>query len=200
MTKEPSRPAAWETTLTASFYKLAENKKAQMILALILLLLAIRMFIPANPPVDQAVVTSGQNVADKFASVGEYKLSLERQLALALSQMHGVGQVTVMLTLEATFDRQLAVNVEQTTRTTEDRDGTGGSVVSQEKTLSSQPVMSRTGGSDSVVATTELMPRIKGVLVIASGAQDARIQEALTRAAQTILSLPAHKVQVLPGK
>lgn len=200
MTKELGRPAAWETTLTASFHKLAENKKAQMILAIILLLLAIRMFIPASPPVDQAVVASGQTAADKFASVGEYQLSLERQLTLALSQVHGVGQVTVMLTLGATFDRQLAVNVEQTTRTTEDRDGTGASIVSQEKTLSSQPVMSRTGGGDSVVATTELMPRIKGVLVIASGAKDARIQEALTRAVQTILSLPAHKVQVLPGK
>lgn len=200
MAKELNRPAAWETTLAASLYKLAENRRAQMILAIILLLLAIRMFIPPSAPADRGAVSTEQVLPSKWASVEEYQLSLERQLALTLSQMQGVGQVTVMLTLGTTFDQQLAVNVQQTTRTTEERDGTGVSNMTKEKIMSSQPVMSRVGGGESIVATTELMPRIKGVLIVATGAKDARIQESLMRAAQTILSLPAHKVQVLPGK
>ncbi|MBS3872821.1 MAG: hypothetical protein KGZ92_08455 [Firmicutes bacterium] len=200
MAKELNRPAAWETTLAASLYKLAENRRAQMILAIILLLLAIRMFIPPSAPADRGTVSTEQVLPSKWASVEEYQLSLERQLALTLSQMQGVGQVTVMLTLGTTFDQQLAVNVQQTTRTTEERDGTGVSNMTKEKIMSSQPVMSRVGGGESIVVTTELMPRIKGVLIVATGAKDARIQESLMRAAQTILSLPAHKVQVLPGK
>jgi len=200
LAKELNRPAAWETTLAASLYKLAENRRAQMILAIILLLLAIRMFIPPSAPADRGTVSTEQVLPSKWASVEEYQLSLERQLALTLSQMQGVGQVTVMLTLGTTFDQQLAVNVQQTTRTTEERDGTGVSNMTKEKIMSSQPVMSRVGGGESIVVTTELMPRIKGVLIVATGAKDARIQESLMRAAQTILSLPAHKVQVLPGK
>ncbi|MBT9135831.1 MAG: hypothetical protein DDT34_00896 [Firmicutes bacterium] len=200
MAKVENRPLALETTLTTALHQLAASKKAQMILAIILLLVTIRMFLPANVPPEGGAKVVLPGTPPDLTGIQQYQLSLEKQLGEMLSQVKGAGQVRVMLTLGTTSEVKLAANVRQTSRITEEKDAAGVTTVSREETHSSEPVMSRGTGGDSVVTTTELMPRINGVLVIVGGAVDPRLLETLTKATQTILSLPAHKVQVLTGK
>jgi len=192
-----------ENTLIQSVQRLVENKKVQLVLALVLVLLAIRLYFPTTAPPDaqlvQAPATGTQSNA-AITSMQQYQDSLQKQLESVLGQIKGAGQVTVMLSLASTSDIELAANTQVSSHTTEEKDAAGMSKTTTEETHSSQPVMARTTGGDSVVKLKELTPKISGVAVIASGANDAKIQAALTHAVQTILSLPAHRVRVFPGK
>lgn len=193
-----------DNTLTQTVQRLIENKKVQLVLALILVLLAIRLYFPATAPPDAQLVqgSASGNTQTHAAIVAmqQYQDSLEGQLESVLGQIKGAGQVTVMLTLASSNDVEVASNTQDTSRTTEETDPSGTTKVSIEETHSSQPVMARNTGGDSVVKLKELTPQISGVVVIASGANDPKMQASLTQAVQTILSLPAHRVRVFPGK
>ena len=194
-----------DNTLVQTVQRLIENKKVQLILALILVLLAIRLYFPATTQPDAELVkasTSGgvQQTSAAIAAMQQYQGSLERQLESVLGQIKGAGQVTVMLTLASSNDVEVASNIQQTSRTTEEKDPSGTSKVTKEENLSSHPVMARNTSGDTVVKLKELTPEISGVVVIASGANDPKMQASLTQAVQTILSLPAHRVRVFPGK
>ncbi|MDP3488318.1 MAG: hypothetical protein Q8S19_10395 [Bacillota bacterium] len=194
-----------DNTLVQTVQRLIENKKAQLILALILVLLAIRLYFPATAPAPDAqlVKASASGNAQTNAAIQAmqtYQGSLEKQLESVLGQIKGAGQVTVMLTLASSNDVEVASNTQKTSRTTEEKDLSGTSKLTKEETHSSQPVMARNTSGDSVVKLKELTPEISGVVVIASGASDPKMQASLTQAVRTILSLPAHRVRVFPGK
>jgi len=43
----------------------------------------------------------------------------------------------------------------------------------------------------------ELMPEVKGVLVVAEGASDATVKENLVNSVKVLLDIPVHKIQVV---
>jgi len=191
-----------DSTVVQTLQRLIENKKVQLVAALILMLLAIRLYFPAQGTPDAQLVSGNTATTSQTTtalSILEYQESLSKELESLLSQIQGAGKVNVMLTLASSNDVHVAVNMQQTSRTTEEKDTTGVTKVTKEETHSSQPVMSRNTSGDSVVKLKELMPQISGVVVVASGAKDSRIQASLASAVQTILSLPAHRVRVFPG-
>lgn len=192
-----------DNTLVQTLQRLIENKKVQLILALIMVLLAIRLYFPASTVPDAQLVNanspSNTQANAAIMAVQQYQSSLEKQLQSVLGSIKGAGQVTVMLTLASSNDVEIASNTQATSRTTEEKDASGMSKLTTEETHSSQPVMARNTSGDSVVKLKELTPEISGVVVIASGANDPKMQASLTYAVQTILSLPAHRVRVFPG-
>lgn len=202
---QDSRSLRAETTLVQTMQRLIENKKVQIILALVLVLLAIRLYFPAAPTTpDAQLVDAGENAktgqsVSTIAAIQQYQASLEKQLGIVLSEIKGAGKVTVMLTLASTNDILAATNLVETTRTSEEKDSTGTSKVTVEESHSSQPVIARISGGDTIVKLKEILPEVSGVVVIATGANDARLQATLSQAVQTILSLPAHRVRVFPG-
>lgn len=192
-----------ESTLVQTVQRLIENKKVQLVVALILVLLAIRLYFPAESAPDAHLVNaSNQSAAQNTAAIlaiQQYQNSLEKQLEAVLTQIKGAGKITVMLTLASSNDVELANNMQQTSRLTEEKDTTGTTKVTKEETYSSQPVMSRNTSGETVTKLKEITPEISGVVVVSSGANDVKVQAALTQAVQTILSLPAHRVRVFQG-
>lgn len=142
---------------------------------------------------DEAVTSSGtvlQYEAEK---------TLKSDLVKILSQIEGVGRVSVELTYESGPEYELAYDRQVTTSETEERDDAGGirriSEMSEEykvvlvKDKTEQPVIVR-----------EIRPKLRGVLVVAEGADNSRVKAMLFNAVQAVLDLPAHKIQVLPAK
>lgn len=205
MSMDASRSRTYaESTLVQTMHRLLENKKVQMLLALVLVLVSIRLYFPTDAAPDAALVNSNTTnqpqATSALTAITQYQNSLEKQLEAHLTKIAGAGQVSVMLTLASTSDAHIALNTQKTSRHTEEKNGTGTTMTTAEQTYSSQPVMTRGQGLDGVVKLKENMPEVNGVVVVATGAKDPRIEQLLTRAAQTILSLPAHKVRVFPGK
>ena len=49
---------------------------------------------------------------------------------------------------------------------------------------------------NSPVVVKEKQPEIQGVLVVAQGANNSMVKQAITESAQTLLGIPAHRVTV----
>lgn len=127
----------------------------------------------------------------------DYGTILENKLEHVLSQLKGVGSVKVMITLEDTVERIPAFNTTKNNETTNELDSQGGTreIVREDMTI--QVV---TGSEGSPVVLKEIKPTVKGVIVIAEGAEDLEVKERLYQAVKTVLGIPGNKVEVYASK
>lgn len=89
------------------------------------------------------------------------------------------------------------MNVQTTQKTTEEKDSSGGTRVTREESQSSSLL---TGANNQLVALQENLPPVTGVIVVAQGADDAGVRLTLNRVVQTLLSIAAHRIEVIAGK
>jgi len=134
-------------------------------------------------------------------SWSDFQTRLERSLAEALAQIAGVGEVRVLLTADGPRREYLA-NQTKEVRTTVDSDRAGVERQITEERTTTQYVLvaadDRKGEQPIVVQ--EGRPPIRGVLVIADGARDPRVRLDILRAVETVLGVPAHRIEVMPRK
>jgi len=130
----------------------------------------------------------------------DYQQQLQRELEGILSRIEGAGQVTVMLTLEDDAETVYASNQEASRRDTREEDSQGGVRQQQEHDSREQLVIVQAGNEQQPVAVKKIRPRIRGVLVVASGVDNPIIKERLTQAVQGVLDMPAYKITVQKGR
>lgn len=129
-----------------------------------------------------------------------YEDALEGKLTHLLSQVRGAGAVSVSVILESTGTIEHAKNIVRETKTIQEKDHSGGIRTTTEAKESEQVLMSKEGGIDRPVMVREYKPVIKGVLVVADGAQDSSVKANLTKAVETGLGIPSYKITVLPHR
>ena len=122
---------------------------------------------------------------------------LERRLESILRSVEGVGNVRVMITLASGPQKVYAQNVVQSDSSVSETDSAGGR--REQRDISGQHTMTTItrDGNQEPVLIREYEPVVEGVIIAAQGANDARIRQELGAAAQTVLGLEAHQVQVL---
>jgi len=121
---------------------------------------------------------------------------LSRQLEEILSLVAGAGQVRVMLTM-GNSSSVYAQNSQVSLSTTVEDDGDGGSRNIDSETSSLNFVMVRMAdGSERPLRLQEVRPAIEGVMIVAQGAGDVAVRDALIRGAATVLGIGVHQVQV----
>ncbi len=147
----------------------------------------------AKQPEDQA----GQDPASDLTKLENL---LAQRLEQALNQISGAGQVRVTVNLASTTQKDYAVNTNTNSKNTQEHDQKGGNRVITETDENEQMVLVREnqGNKEEPVVVKEIKPEVKGVIVVAEGAEDPAIKADLVKAVQVYLSLPAHRVIVLP--
>lgn len=111
----------------------------------------------------------------------EYVKNLENKLANVLSKISGAGKVNVLITLQSGFGYEYACDEE--TRTTSSGDTlTTKSVI----LVSNEPVVEK-----------EIYPTIKGVVIVATGAENFGVKMNLMNAATTVLEIDSSKITIL---
>ncbi|NLY54776.1 MAG: hypothetical protein GX060_09215 [Firmicutes bacterium] len=189
-------------SMTTIWGRLGNNRFLLVGLIGVVALLAIQLLWPGQPatmPIPNATPVGGQVQSGDaiLEQITAYRQSLEEQLAELLSGIQGVGEVRVMLSLASGPEIVPAMSVQTSQRTTEEKDSNGGTRVIQEDSKSSNLL---TNSSNQMMRIQEKLPPINGVVIVAQGADRADVRLELTRAVQTICNVPAHLVQVLPGK
>ena len=128
-----------------------------------------------------------------------YELALAAELEALLSQVRGAGQVRVSVSVDRGPAYIFGYNTTNDTRTTEERDSTGGTRLAQEVTTSQQPVILRDNAQgERPLIAEEARPEVTGVLVLATGAEDSWVRLDLVRAVQALFPLSSHRITVLP--
>lgn len=137
------------------------------------------------------------STATKADSDALYAAQLEERLTEALSQVAGVGEARVMITLKASSE--LVVEKEQPVRrsSTNESDAVGGNRTISEVTSEESVVYRSDGSASEPYVVKTLPPRIEGVLVIAEGAGNGNVSRTIVEIAQALFDVEAHKVKVV---
>ena len=128
----------------------------------------------------------------------EYHEILEERLRAALSQVEGVGETEVMITLKSTQEKQVEKDVNKKENTTQETDSQGGSRNSYSYEEENTVIFAEDGnGNQAPYVVKELLPEIEGVLVVCEGGDKAGVQTEVYEAVEALLGVPAHKIKVL---
>jgi stage III sporulation protein AG len=103
-----------------------------------------------------------------------------------------------MITLEDSVEKIPATNTTKSSEQTTETDSEGGKRDSIREDSSTQIVNHSSDGS--IVVLKEVNPNIKGVIVVADGAEDPIILEILYEAVKTVLGVSGNKVNVYSSK
>ncbi len=121
---------------------------------------------------------------------------VEVRLKKILERIKGSGEVEVMVTFEMGSEIIPASNTVETKDTTEEKDSNGGirTVTSQNLTENIVTTNDSTGNKPLVIK--EIKPQVKGVIVVAEGADDIEVKVQLYDAVKTVLQVSGDRVQV----
>ena len=123
-----------------------------------------------------------------------YEKNLESRLENLLSNVDGVGNVKVMITLSYGKEIVIADDINSSLISTKEIDKSGTTRETQDKKTESKKII--IDGKDPLILK-EIQPKVEGVIIIAEGGDDIYIKQELIKSAQTILNVDAHKIQVL---
>ncbi len=127
---------------------------------------------------------------------GASKDETEINLGFILSKIKGAGKVEVMITYVSGNEAIPAVDVNSSESNTQEKDKEGGTRNIKESNRQNSIVYEENQGVKKPFVVKELMPKVKGVVIVADGAGDAEVKMDLTRAAQALLDVAAYKIQV----
>ncbi len=180
--------------LLARYMKLDTKKKIQYaaILLVVIVILAIYFAsVGGNKPANDND-TSSAAANSSAVSSGD---STAEQLQKTLSAIEGAGRVEVMITYESTGEIVPAFSVDKQSSTTTDEGEDGKSTTNSENTQSEVVTIGGSSGSEALVLR-ENSPKIKGVIVVAQGADNIGVRLNLLDAVQTILDIRPDQVNV----
>ncbi len=113
----------------------------------------------------------------------DYEKQLEARLTEMLSSMHGVGTVSVMITVKGSTEQIFAEEVKE-------------SAGEHSNQTEHAPVITKQDGDESALIRKTEYPDIHGVAILCTGGNNAVIREQVCNAVSTILGIPVSHIYV----
>ena len=126
-----------------------------------------------------------------FTSSSEYAKQLEEKLTLTIGGLKGVKDVRVLVSVSSGGEVVIANNIEE--KTVENEEGKNVTVI---KT----PIIVTENGTSKPIILMEVLPKINGVLIVATGAEDVNVKLNIFKAVEAIINIPSENIQVFAGK
>ena len=143
----------------------------------------------ASEAKDGAIETLNQSNKDP-------KSEMESKLQAILSKISGAGKVEVMITFYTGNEYIPAVDVNTSENSTQEKDKEGGSRVVRQTDIENSTIYEEVDGSKKPFIIKEILPKVKGVVIVADGAADAEVKANLAKATEALLDIATHKIQV----
>lgn len=134
---------------------------------------------------DQNQSQSGETTLANVQSLKE----TEEQMEKILSQIDGVGNLQLMLTVESAGEKQLAQDTELSY--------SGETTAPDEYSRKSDTVVLSGDNGDAAVVTKNISPTYRGALVVCQGAENASVKLAVTQAVAALTGLSSDRITVV---
>lgn len=167
--------------------RIKKIKHIEIIIGIIAVVLMIVIYagVSANSK-DNGASDAGKTV------VYEESDDWETKLAEILANVEGVGKTEVMITYVSTTEK---ITANTTTTNNNTSSSTNGSTNSSTSITQSPVIVTNSGKSEPYI-TKEIMPEVKGVIIVAEGADNPVTKLAIMRAAQTALQINAGNIEI----
>ncbi|PAE22132.1 stage III sporulation protein AG [Bacillus sp. 7504-2] len=132
--------------------------------------------------------------------ISSYEARYEAQLKDALEGIAGVSDVMVVVNVDATEKSVYEKNTVTRSQTTEETDREGGQRKVEDQSKDSQIVIIRDGEKEVPIELETKKPQIRGVLVVAKGADNIQVKKWIIESVTKLLDVPSHRVSVMPRK
>lgn len=149
---------------------------------------------------DEDVETFGQKKIDGNEIISAYEDHYETELKDALEGIQGVNDVTVVVNVDATEKKVLEKNVVIQSQKTDESDREGGTRNVEDQSKDEQLVIIREGEKEVPIVIETKKPEIRGVLVVAKGADNIQVKKWIIESVTKLLDVPSHRVSVMPKK
>ncbi|AKS38867.1 stage III sporulation protein AG [Anoxybacillus gonensis] len=136
----------------------------------------------------------------KLKQIADYEERYEQQLKEALEAIVGVGEVKVIVNVDATEQNVLEKNAIVQKKRTMEEDKEGGKRQIEDESTDEKIVIVRKGDEETPLVLQTKKPDIRGVLVVAKGADQVQVKKWIVEAVTRTLNVPSHRVAVLPKK
>lgn len=131
----------------------------------------------------------------------EYEEAYQNQLKEILTKIVGVGEVEVLVTIDSTEETVVERNTKETQQTTNEKDQHGATRHITDINRDGEVVLYEvSGGGKQPLVTKTIKPKIRGVVVVAKGAENLTVKKMISEAVERGLEVPAHRISILPRK
>ncbi|WP_134699602.1 stage III sporulation protein AG [Ammoniphilus sp. YIM 78166] len=153
---------------------------------------------PVSSHADQAVFSTKVKSSDM--TIADYEELYESQLKGMLEEVLGVGEVSVMVNLDSTEEVVVEKDISVRSSTTKEVDKEKATRDINDSTRDEKVVIIRADEGEQPIVLKRLKPRVRGVLVVAKGAENMKVKAFITDAVQKVLHVEPHKISILPKK
>lgn len=189
----------WKNLLKTNQKKWKTDLFVVMILGMLLLLLSSSFF-GKNPNEEESTAILEKTQEKEEMAVSTQR-SLERRLESILSKVQGAGEIRVMVTMTHSTELIVAEETKSEQSTTTENGQQGDQrVIENRKQENKVILLENKDGSNTPLVLKEMEPKVEGIVIVAQGGDDILVKESLSRAAQALLNVPAHKVEILKMK
>ncbi|MGD6774697.1 MULTISPECIES: stage III sporulation protein AG [Bacillaceae] len=150
-------------------------------------------------PEDEPVFGQSDD-ANAPSTISDYEASFENQLKDALEAITGVNDVSVVVNVDSSEQKVFQKNVTTSQQNTVETDQNGGKRDVTDTSKDEQVLVIRKNEQEIPVVTETKKPVIRGVLIVAKGAENIHVKQMILDAVTRVLDVPQHKVAVLPKK
>ena len=149
---------------------------------------------------EEDVETFGQKNQSNFKSVKDYEEYLQNEMKEALETIAGVEEVKVVIYVDSSEKKVYERNKTTQKQVTEETDQEGGKRTVEDTSVDEQLVLVKKGDKEGPIVSETHKPSVRGVLVVAKGAENIQIKKWIIEAVTRSLDVPSHRVSVMPKK
>ncbi|NIK67603.1 stage III sporulation protein AG [Paenibacillus sp. BK720] len=153
---------------------------------------------PNPPPQDTAA--SSNSLSTDTSPFAAIEGPLENRLKEILEKIVGVGSVDVLVTIDSTEEIEVARTDQESQSITDEIDRNGGKRHITAINKDGQVVIAEVAGDQKPIVTKTINPSIRGVLIVAKGAENLTVRRLIIDAVEKGVNVPANRISVAPSK
>ncbi|BCG60094.1 stage III sporulation protein AG [Paenibacillus sp. URB8-2] len=154
-----------------------------------------------EPPQTQSSQAAMQEATDGAASSFDgIEREMENRMKGILEQIVGVGTVDIMVTVDSTEEVVVQRNMNDSQQLSDETDANGGKRHTTTYTRDGEIVTYSQSGDETPIITKRIKPQVRGVVIVAKGAENKVVKGLIEQAVQKALNVPSYRISVVPRK
>ncbi len=153
-----------------------------------------------EPPSNAASKETLQSSAGEANAFSNIEQAAEDKMKEILEKIVGVGTVDIMVSVDSTDEIVYQRNVKDSQQQSDENDANGGKRHTTQYTRDGEVVTYEDSGTQTPMITKRVKPQIRGVLIVAKGAENEVVKQLIVEAVEKGLNVPEYRISVVPRK